>query len=48
VLQRWWFWTAIGVVAVGGTVGAIVLTQGNDDEPERGIGGRVAVLTVAP
>lgn len=27
VYQRWWFWTGIGVVVVGGVVGAILLTR---------------------
>jgi tetratricopeptide (TPR) repeat protein len=48
LLEQWWFWTAVGVVAVGGAATAIVLTREDAAEPEQGIGGRIAVLTVAP
>lgn len=30
VTSQWWFWTAIGVVVVGGTVAAIALASGGD------------------
>ena len=32
VLTRWWFWTAVGAVAVGGAVTAVILTR---DPPNR-------------
>jgi hypothetical protein len=33
---KWWFWGAIGAVVVGGTVTAIVLASGGEDEPRQG------------
>ena len=33
VLETWWFWTAVGVVAVGGIATAIVLTSSTRAEP---------------
>jgi hypothetical protein len=29
--ETWWFWTAVGVVAVGATTGAILATQAGDE-----------------
>ncbi len=31
ILTRWWFWTAVGVVAVGATAAIIVGTSGTED-----------------
>jgi hypothetical protein len=36
--KKWWFWTAIGVVAAGGTVGAIQATGGGGGAATGGIG----------
>jgi hypothetical protein len=33
VLQKWWFWTIVGAVVVGGTVTAIALTTKSTTEP---------------
>jgi hypothetical protein len=42
VLTRWWFWTAVGAVVVGGTVTAIVLASrgGGTDIPGSTLGTR--------
>lgn len=37
ILTRWWFWTAVGVVAVGGGVGIYVATR-PDDPPATDLG----------
>jgi hypothetical protein len=34
--RTWWFWTIVGAVVVGGTVGAVVATQGGDSRMPRG------------
>ena len=34
ILSRWWFWTAVGVVVVGGAAGTYALTQ--ERSPDRG------------
>jgi len=31
VYKRWWFWTAIGTVAVAGVVSAVLISRGGDD-----------------
>jgi hypothetical protein len=37
LVERWWFWTALGVVAVGSVVAAVVLsTQPDKPKPEPG------------
>lgn len=36
VLTRWWFWTAVGVVVVGATVGVVVATQSGARDPFEG------------
>lgn len=44
VLGRWWFWTAVGVVAIGGTV-AIVAASGDGggtDVPQTALGAQEA------
>jgi tetratricopeptide (TPR) repeat protein len=42
VYERWWFWTAIGVVAVGGATAAILLDQGRgEQQPPAGTLGTV-------
>jgi tetratricopeptide (TPR) repeat protein len=33
IYKRWWFWTAVGVAVVGGTVAVIMATRGNKDIP---------------
>jgi tetratricopeptide (TPR) repeat protein len=33
VYERWWFWTAIGVVAVGGATAAILLDRDRGEQP---------------
>jgi hypothetical protein len=33
IYTRWWFWTAIGVVVVGGVVGAVLLSGGSTKPP---------------
>lgn len=33
VFETWWFWTAVGVVAAGGIVTAVVVANGSEDEP---------------
>ncbi|HKU44893.1 MAG TPA: PEGA domain-containing protein, partial [Polyangiales bacterium] len=33
VLGKWWFWTALGVVAAGGVTAAVVLTSKSSTEP---------------
>ena len=30
MLTRWWFWTIVGVVVVGGVVTAVALSSGSD------------------
>jgi tetratricopeptide (TPR) repeat protein len=41
VYERWWFWTAIGVVAVGGATAAILLDREHGDQPAAGTLGTV-------
>ena len=36
VYERWWFWTAIAVVAAGAAVTAYAVTESDEDEPETG------------
>lgn len=36
ITSRWWFWTAIGAVAVGATVGIVVAASGGDPAPVPG------------
>ncbi|MCC7537752.1 MAG: PEGA domain-containing protein [Deltaproteobacteria bacterium] len=31
IYERWWFWTAVGVVAVGTTIGIVAAASGGDD-----------------
>jgi hypothetical protein len=38
IYKRWWFWTAIGVVAVGATVGIIAGSGGDDWTPTGNMG----------
>jgi hypothetical protein len=45
--ERWWFWTAVGAVVAGGAIAAIVLTS-DDPAPERGVGGRIQLVRIAP
>ena len=33
IYKRWWFWTAVGVAVVGGTVAVVLATRGNKDLP---------------
>lgn len=33
ITERWWFWTAVGAVVVGGTIAAIALSSGSDEAP---------------
>jgi tetratricopeptide (TPR) repeat protein len=33
ILHRWWFWTAVGVVVVGGVTAALLATRGNGSGP---------------
>lgn len=41
VYERWWFWTAIGVVAVGGATAAILLDREHGEQPAAGTLGTV-------
>jgi tetratricopeptide (TPR) repeat protein len=41
VYERWWFWTAIGVVAVGGATAAILIDRDHGDQPAAGTLGTV-------
>jgi tetratricopeptide (TPR) repeat protein len=34
--KRWWFWTAVGVVAAGATVGTVLALQPEDQQPVEG------------
>ncbi len=36
ITSRWWFWTAIGAVAVGATVGVVVAATGRSTDPVPG------------
>lgn len=33
LVKRWWFWTVVGVVLVGGVVGAVTLLGSKDESP---------------
>jgi len=33
ILHRWWFWTAVGVVVVGGVTAALLATRGSGNSP---------------
>jgi tetratricopeptide (TPR) repeat protein len=49
IFERWWFWTAVGVIVVGGVATALALTL--DSEPDYepgGVGGVVRTLRVRP
>jgi curli biogenesis system outer membrane secretion channel CsgG len=39
IYKKWWFWTVVGAVAVGGTVGAVAATTGGDDRVATGVDG---------
>jgi tetratricopeptide (TPR) repeat protein len=41
ITERWWFWTAVGVVAVGGGITAGLLLNQDDDAPAAGSLGTV-------
>jgi len=41
--KRWWFWTAVGVVAVGATVGTVIALQPDDMEPVNGSVGNFGI-----
>lgn len=41
--KRWWFWTAVGVVAVGATVGTVIALQPDDMEPVNGTAGNFGI-----
>ena len=34
LLSRWWFWTAIGAVVVGGVAGGVVMSQDTHLDPK--------------
>ena len=38
VYKKWWFWTAVGVVAVGGTVGVVAASSGGSGPPMSDLG----------
>jgi len=42
IYKKWWFWTAIGVVAVGATVGIVMATSGDDVSPPDTAGGNLS------
>jgi len=44
VFGRWWFWTAVGAVVVGGTVTAVALASSGDDSFVEPVGTKVLVL----
>jgi hypothetical protein len=47
LVERWWFWTAIGVVAAGSVVAVVLLSQPDAPEPEQGsVGGTISALGV--
>lgn len=50
IFERWWFWTAVGVVAVGGVATALALTLDSEpaDYESGGVGGVVRTLHVRP
>jgi len=50
VLRKWWFWTAVGTVAIAGVTAGVVLSQGDGAAAqERGdVGGVIVTLGVAP
>jgi hypothetical protein len=35
--ETWWFWTAVGVVVVGTTVGVVAATAGSEASPAGGV-----------
>ena len=39
IYKRWWFWTAIGAVVVGGTVAAVAATTGGSSRMPTGVDG---------
>jgi tetratricopeptide (TPR) repeat protein len=39
IAERWWFWTAIGAVVVGGTVSALLIAQSHGDKSDSGSSG---------
>jgi tetratricopeptide (TPR) repeat protein len=39
IYKRWWFWTVIGAVVVGGTVGAVAATTGGSSRMPHGLDG---------
>ena len=43
VLSRWWFWTAVGVLVVGGVTAGVVATQGPRHVPAGEPDGRVTL-----
>lgn len=47
VFKQWWFWTIVGVVAVGGATAAIVLTSKSETQPplQGNTGAAVQILT---
>lgn len=36
ITEQWWFWAGVGVLAVGATVGVIVVTGGGEEDPVNG------------
>lgn len=46
VLTQWWFWTAVGVVVVGTTVGVVVATQSGARDPFAGDAPMGAIQTL--
>lgn len=44
VLERWWFWTAVGAVVAGGVVVGVVAASSGDDEPAEPLQPRSGVI----
>jgi hypothetical protein len=40
--KQWWFWTAVGVVVAGGTLGTVLALTGEEGIPDGK--GRVLIL----
>jgi Tetratricopeptide repeat len=49
VFERWWFWTAVGVVVAGGVAATVALTSAPGTRPyERGVNNVTMLLVHAP
>jgi hypothetical protein len=43
VYKRWWFWSVLGAVVVGATVGVVAATTGGSDRMPRGEVGHISI-----